>query len=64
MKCDGTRMFENCQNEATTEVVMLHGDKKQLCGRCADYIKMCSEILEPIDREIIRNLEIIAKHPV
>jgi ketopantoate reductase len=57
MKCDGTRMHENCQNEATTEITMLHGNVVHLCDRCAKYIQICSEIWEPIDREIIKNLQ-------
>lgn len=61
MKCDGTRMFENCKNDATTDIPMLHGNILHLCDRCANYMKMCSEILEPIDREIIRNLRELNK---
>jgi hypothetical protein len=57
MKCQTTRMFENCQNEATTEVAMLHGNVVHLCDRCAKYIQICSEILEHIDREIIKSLK-------
>jgi len=61
VKCQTTRMHEDCQNEATTEVTMLHGNKVMLCDRCAKYMQICSEILEPIDREIIRNLQELSK---
>jgi hypothetical protein len=61
MKCQTTHMFEYCKNEATTEIVMLHGNKIMLCDRCAAYVRMCEEILEPIDREIIKNLQELSK---
>jgi hypothetical protein len=61
MKCQTTRMFENCKNDATTEITMLHGNKVHLCDRCAKYMQICSEILEPMDREIIKNLQELSK---
>ncbi|MFA5766446.1 MAG: hypothetical protein WC919_00795 [Candidatus Paceibacterota bacterium] len=61
MKCDGTRMFEYCKNEAITEITMLHGNVVHLCDRCAKFTQICSEILEPIDREIIKNLQELSK---
>jgi hypothetical protein len=56
MQCQGSRRNSDCQNEGIVSVEFLDGPRWQ-CAECAQYAKICSEILEPIDRETIANLK-------
>ena len=58
MKCQYP-VFD-CQNEGIIEYTNLYGEVSLVCFRCKKYSEMCSEILEPLDRQIIRNLQIQA----
>jgi len=56
MKCYGSRINPDCQNDGAVSLEFLDGPRWQ-CTECAQHAKICSEILEPIDREIIANLK-------
>lgn len=55
MKCEGWNRSIYCPNGATEELMFLDG-MRRLCSDCVKRSKMASEILEPIDREMIDNI--------